>query len=524
MNALPNELLEHICSFIERRDLWAVTQVSSRFRSVAMLPFLALFGVSQTNIESGALSLSGSFFLILVVARIRPIRRLTLYFAEFPKRRRSYDELTSILAIAAPIPDIMIYNRQYMLQRTRREAVYLLSRLPQTATNTLWIVKANSMCLSRPRSAPPIQWKLLPPPLGSSSLSTPMKMIVIIFGIPLLFAYLVSGIVNLGVLSVWAYRRLVGPAWSAEDRIVDDAGLLVFDDWMRIQMLQGQITLVTLTAQRSPVLTIKPMPGLPEAAYSPLLTSLDLGTYLAWLTVEKHANLDHPNLMHFLHRHLELTNLTFAPSSIQPSSLVIQPHNPKSDSKVVLLTAPASYIPALLPAAPNVQRICIPFTAVPARLRRRPTFDLPAYRLALAAIAALPGTHPLSLTLSFRLTASSLPWLALPPTSVSASSLDADPELPETRLLRVHDLTLCADGPVRFRPAIIHALARWLGLFPGLTRVTFGLFPGQQRVPLGLGAVEKISLAERAQLAEVICAACNGITRTQDVAFNIMDD
>ncbi|KAF8122628.1 hypothetical protein K438DRAFT_1793039 [Mycena galopus ATCC 62051] len=85
------------------------------------------------------------------------------------------------------------------------------------------------------------------------------------------------------------------------------------------------------------------------------------------------------------------------------------------ESKVQDLTAPPSYIPHLLPTTPNAHRISLLFTplfkralSVPAF--RSATFDLAAYHTALEAIASLPGTHPLTLDFTFRLTAASLPW------------------------------------------------------------------------------------------------------------------
>ncbi|KAJ7765848.1 hypothetical protein DFH07DRAFT_1014332 [Mycena maculata] len=497
MTSLPNELVDRICSFLRSRDLWAMVRVSSRFRRLAMFPFLSRFGISHSNIQAGTISLSDSFFVILVVAHICPIQRLICFKEPGPTGQLRYKRLASILAITAPIPDIVIYNRQYMLQRTRRETVYLLARIPQAANTTFLIIKGNSTYLSRPRSTPPIRWKLLPPPLNSTSLSTTMKVLVVLFGIPLLFAYLVSAFINFGVVLVWAYRLLVGPAWPQDDRIASDAGLLVFDDWMRIQALPEKFTLVTLTEQRAPVFALRPIPGLTDAVYSSLLSSLDLGFYLQRLTVEAHTNIPHAELMAFLHRHPHLTHLSCEPHSILPSSLVSLPTPPKSQSKISTLTAPAPYIPHLLPAAPNIQRICIFFPpANKAALLSHAAFDAPAYRDALAALPA----HPLSLTLALPLATTGLPWTA---------DAEARAAAPAT----VHELVLCRDGPARFRAGTIRALAPWLGLFPGLRRVVFVH-----------GAVERIPPAQRAELAEAICAACPGMSGTQDVAFNIMDD
>ncbi|KAJ7471046.1 hypothetical protein FB451DRAFT_1399793 [Mycena latifolia] len=516
MIRLPNELLDRICSFLAKRELWAVLQVSAGFRSVAMYPFLSRFGISQSDIQSGTLSLSDSFHLILVVARIRPIQRLVCFKEHNFSAGLRYQRVATILSMTAPIPDIVVYNRMYMLQRPR-EAIYFLSRIPQAATDSFLFVKGNSMRLSRPRLAPPIRWKLLPPPLGQQSnyLSPAMKTLLIVFGIPLLFAYLVSGIVNCGVLIVWVYRRLFGPGWPHAERIAADAGrLLVVDDWMRIQALPGRLTLITLTEQRSPVLTLRPFPGLAKDIYSTLLPVLDLGLYLAHLRVEAKTDLAHADLLAFIQRHsFYLTQLSLQPNSLRASSLLTLPIPRNSESRINVLMAPAPYIPHLLPAAPNVQKVHIPFQPSPSPKHAAltaPAFDLAAYHSALAALATLPGTPPLTLTLAVRLTASSLPWSAPDPPAASASASSSDTT---TALPRLAELALCTDGPMRFRAPTIRALVPWLARFPGLQRVSFAH-----------GAVEHIPLVQRTVLAEAICAACASISSVRNVAFNILDD
>jgi hypothetical protein len=215
--------------------------------------------------------------------------------------------------------------------------------------------------------------------------------------------------------------------------------------------------------------------------------------------------------MAFLCRHPDLASIYLEPDSIRASSLTTIPASPNAENKVVVLTAPSPYIPYLLSAAPSVHRVTLLFTLAPTSTRvtllRPAAFDLPAYRTALAALATLPGTHPLALNLTFRVTALSLPWIGLPDPEALDSSL-----FPETRLTRVHALWLHADG-LRFNAADIRALVRWLGLFPSLQRLTFAY-----------GAVEKIPQPERAALAQAICSACSGINTPTDIAFNIKDN
>ncbi|KAF7375618.1 hypothetical protein MSAN_00450600 [Mycena sanguinolenta] len=407
----------------------------------------------------------------------------------------------SILAVAPPIPDIVIYNRHYILQRTRRETAYLLSRIPSSASNTLLVLKGTSTYMSRPRSSPPIRWKLLPPPFGSLNLSTTMNFLVVIFGIPLLFAYLVSVMVNVAVVSMWMYRRITSPPWPQDERIIEDTGMLAFDDWIRIQILpEKQLTLVTLTEKRWPALVLRSVPGLTSSAYSAVLASLDLGMHLQRLTVDFKADLAHPELMAFLKRHPYLISIQFEPHSIRSSSLTQIPVLPDAENKVQVVTAPPSYMPYLLPAAPNAQRISLLFSTVPKRTvfgLRETTFDLSAYRTALEAIAELPGTHPLTLNLTFHLTAASLPWHR--------------PHLPLFLLPRGgRSHRQCAPP----RDALgARAYLRWLALFPKLQHLTFAY-----------GSLEKISVDERASLADAICAACKGIRTSQDIAFNISNN
>ncbi|KAF8155351.1 hypothetical protein K438DRAFT_1862650 [Mycena galopus ATCC 62051] len=505
MEKLPNELLNHICSFLEDRDLWKVIQLSSSFRRLAMLPYLSRFGISEANIQSGTLSLSDSFFLIIVVAGISPIQRLVCY-EESSGPQLGYTVLVDVLSATAPIPDIVIYNRHYMIRKTK-DTAYILSRIPSSATTSLVIRKGLFLYLSYPRSSPRIRWKV--PGFRSFRHSPTMMFLVVIFSIPLLLLYLVAGGINLAILSMWVYRRLTKPPLAQDDRIVEDIpGSLLFHQWMRIQTLPDkQFTLVTLADHGWCSLVLRSIPGVTDSAYSAVLGSLDLGMYMQQLTVYPKADLVYGDLMALVSRHPHLILLRIDPDSIRHSSLTRLSIVAHPENKVQELTAPPLYIPYLLPAAPNAHRISVLFT--PLSALRFATFDLAAYHTALEAIASLPGTHPLTLTLAFRLTAASLPWDVLPSTDLEAGN-DNSALLPETRLGRVTDLFLGRDGPACFRASDIRGVMRWLGLFPSLQRLTFLR-----------GAVERIPDAERAALAEAICVACRGIGGPHDIMFNI---
>jgi hypothetical protein len=351
-----------------------------------------------------------------------------------------------------------------------------------------------------------MEWEVDPPHLTEvfSSLSRTKRIFLLLFGIPFLFAYFVFtysifALANARFILLWLYRRSFGPGWTAVERIREDAGLLVWEDCMRIQVLPGQkLTLVELPSWRTPELTLNPLHGLTEDVYPVLLPALDLGAYLKTLTIETKSDVDHAALMVFLERHLHVTKLCVQHNSIRASSLVDLPIPRQSGSEIRTLIAPATYIHYLLPAAPNANVVRI-------SIRGSTASDIAAYRKAVETIAVLPGTHPLTLTLSFRLTKSSVPWSRR---AIRDSDVEAR-HAPETRLTRVQELTLCPEEPTHFHPAVMHALVPWLGLFPQLQRVSFTHW-----------SVQSVSLADRAALTTAICAACTGINNAENIAFN----
>ncbi|KAF7335455.1 hypothetical protein MVEN_02198800 [Mycena venus] len=496
MYNLPDELLDHICSFLERKDLRTILQLSSRFRRLAMLPYLSHFGISEASIQSGTLELADSVSPLPIVAGIKPIQRLVCFPESGALSYLRHQTLAHVLSTIAPIPDIMIHDK-YRTLSTRNTAWLLWCA--HSSANDMLVVKGPAIYLSRPRSAPPIHWYQFPRHSGR------FWTFMVIFATPFLLVYL--SIINFAIHLLWVYRRLFDPPWSQEERIILDTGSsLRFSGYMRIQNLPGKLTLVTLT-EKFESLVLGPIRGLPPTAFSSLLASLNLGVHLHLLKVETKTGLIHSELMAFLKRHPDIIDLHLEPDSLQSSSLTTMSVVPDPENQVIQLTAPSSYIPYLLPAAPNINTVSLPFTPVPKRAStfRRITFDLVAYHTALTALAALPGTHPLVLTLAFSVTAASLPWLDLP----DAEAMDAA-QYPETSLVRVNHLWLSKHGHMRFCASDIRALVRWLGLFPGLQRLTFSP-----------GAVEKIPAAECAVLVQAICGACTGITTPQDIHFHI---
>ncbi|KAJ7940139.1 hypothetical protein B0H13DRAFT_1936773, partial [Mycena leptocephala] len=502
MNQLPNELLNRICLYLDAEDLWNVHQVSSRLRGIASLPFLSRFGLSRENLESGTLSLDDSFHVILVAAQIHPIQRLVSSIGSQAQYRR----LAAVFSVAAVIPDVVLYKRCHS-RTVKLSPAELLSRIPHAANNPLLIIVWGNVTLSRPRrSSPPMEWEVNPPRPTAVfwSFSSTTRIFLLLFGSPFLFAYYVFAyfifaLANAPFILLWLYRRLFGPGWAAVERILSDAGLLVWEDCMRIQVLPGQkLTLVELPSQRTPELTLNPLHGLTEDVYPVLLPTLDLSVYLKTLTIETKSDVDHAALMVFLERHLHVTKLCVQHNSIRASSLVDLPIPRQSGSEIRTLIAPATYIHYLLPAAPNANVLRI-------SIRGSTASDIAAYRKAVEAIAVLPGTHPLTLTLSFRLTKSSVPWSRR---AIRDSDVEAR-HAPETRLTRVQELTLCPEEPTRFHPAAMRALVPWLGLFPQLQRVSFAHW-----------SVQNVSLVDRMALTAAICEACTGISSAENVVFN----
>ncbi|KAF8151273.1 hypothetical protein K438DRAFT_1988264 [Mycena galopus ATCC 62051] len=375
MDKLPNELLDRICSFLERHDLRTVIQLSSSFRRLAMLPYLECFGISQANIQSGTLSISRSFFLIIIDEERDSLRTFAYSVGGH------HPALDCEGFLHAPVASA--------------------------------ILAADSM-------------ETASPPFGSLGLSTSMNFLVVMFGIPLLFAYLVSGVVNLAVLCMWVYRRVSKPPWSQEERIIEDTGLLLFDSWMRIQPLPHKhLTLVTLTDHR---------PGLSDSAYSAVLAALDLGTHLQELVVYRKANLVHSELLGLI-------------------PVVADPEN-----KIKVLNAPSPYIPYLLPVAPNVHNISLLFSPAAHRL--------PPYGPRSSA------SRPL-LPLPRR-----LPPLGRPP---DAEAIDCT-AFPEARSRASRPSSSAATARALLRGRHPDAV-RWLALFPGLQRLMFA-YGAVEQIPV----------------------------------------
>ncbi|KAJ6564897.1 hypothetical protein DFH09DRAFT_1475382 [Mycena vulgaris] len=259
------------------------------------------------------------------------------------------------------------------------------------------VVERSSVRVSRHQNRP-ILWKMVPHPEMRSAWEFSLANLIsdAFFPIPTALAYLFCGVFNPGVALALLARRVFEPRWTQEQRIAEDLGRL-YGRWMRVQSLFTDTPdRFTLVAFSSPLytplkdLTIPRLPALTDAQRAALLTALDLGRSLITLTIAEGANCALVDVMDFGHRHPTMTRLALEPHSLLPGSLVDIVHIvPAVPGRITDLTAPASYIPHLLPAESNVERIHITFAAA-SSFHNSPAFDIPACIRALDAIAILP--------------------------------------------------------------------------------------------------------------------------------------
>ncbi|KAJ7629270.1 hypothetical protein DFH06DRAFT_1226249 [Mycena polygramma] len=126
-------------------------------------------------------------------------------------------------------------------------------------------------------------------------------------------------------------------------------------------------------------LALERLPFLSSAQYLSLLASLDLKDNLRVLTVRPHCKLHFPALVDFIHRHPLLHTLTLSSDSIDHASLASDHMAHTISGNITTLTAPAAYIPHILPAERSITAMSI-----------FPPGDRVVLSAALDAIAALP--------------------------------------------------------------------------------------------------------------------------------------
>ncbi|KAJ7651285.1 hypothetical protein FB45DRAFT_1051044 [Roridomyces roridus] len=502
MDALPDELVDRICSFLSE-DLPTFLHVSSRFRRIASPHLLAWLAIPVSDVQAGTveLVLSKSLHLIIFVAHICPIRRLVCF--RDVKRVRGKDRqasesvarfarLASILAATAPIPDVLIhycfgtmdfYARPTFKPHTA--VVGLLARLPQTATHHLLVPIKSCVYSSRPAIFPPVpqRLRLVPPfrmwwrPFDWDNIISNLTLILVHY--------------SLGLVFTWAYRVLTGREWSVEARLTRDLGDLLYWDAIRIQMLPEKHTLVTFQDQHKTFeLRRFPRRGAhTPAAHAALLANLDRGAYLKHFKTSSYCDVTFADLFAIVDRHQSIRYLTCSPYSLTPSwSFPVPPRA----SNITHLSAPPAYIPDLLRIAPNVEAIYIIF---PFYTFNSTQFDHTSYRSALDAIAEHPGSTPLTLSFTWDFSVKNLPW--------QTDVLDA----PELRLHRVTHLLMQDCFPLVHLSPTDESLVAWLGRFPSLHIIAFQY-----------NAFKDIREEQGRALTEAVRAVCPGL---RDLYFHV---
>ncbi|KAJ7479189.1 hypothetical protein FB451DRAFT_174781 [Mycena latifolia] len=409
LTTLPTELIELIVSPLDKRDLWALTRVCFRLRSLTLFRFLARYNISEKEI------------------------RLEVMRGRFATAGPGI--LPSALSAVPPPPDIVLHN-SYGQFKNRAGMAKMLAAAAHGPTPTLVFIGRGTVTVSPPQERRPIDWKWVPHPtmLTSSSVTLPHFIADCLFLVALALAYILCGVVNMGVAATWIYRYFFRARWDLEQRIAADLGE-IYTPSMHVQsLLPGtpqQCTLVTFGGNNSARLTIPRLSALTNTQRSALLATLELPTSVVQLTIPEGANHNLADVMSCVRRHPQLTALIFEPRSLSPGSVGDLPVH--IAGRITAVTAPAAYIPSILQAEPNVTHLSITFPPTPPN---HSASDIPTVLRTLKAVASLPADD-ISLTLSFAKT-STLPWhvqdLSIPiPRVTSLSLLTAPP--PDVALL-----------------------------------------------------------------------------------------
>ncbi|KAJ7302327.1 hypothetical protein DFH08DRAFT_1089803 [Mycena albidolilacea] len=511
MLPLPNELILLICSHLEfDQDLWALSQVSSRIRCLTIIPLLGRHRISVSDIESGAITLRPqSFFLIPVVAHLHRIQKLTLegwhHGAHGPGLREKQQMiriLGGVLGAIDNIPEIFLESDTFLTYDIG--ILQLLSYIPQIASRTLVAFMGSPIQISRPRRTPPIPWKPTFPfrSIPRTLQEVPTKFPIVNYllaALPILFIALIVGVRNCIIGLAWTYRSVLGPAWGTEARLENDIGrnsALMWGLSFHIQTIGTAFTVVTIptlshwAASGPKSITICPLSGVSDDELSAIVADVkSVPADDIW--VEECAYIRYSDLLLFLHHHPKLKGLGLRLDSIRALPFV---PDVSLTTSIVSLSAPASYIPHLIPITPLLTNISIEFH--PMRTHspswRRVVFSVLEYTRALDGVVSLPGTHALSLEFSFPSDAGNLPWLRIPDDPERASA-------PEVQLRRVTELHL-AGGTTGFGAKTLGALPRWVRLFPALKRVV--VLPGSRQ--------RAIPFLEQRKLLQAISDACRG--------------
>ncbi|KAJ7749959.1 hypothetical protein B0H16DRAFT_1844146 [Mycena metata] len=473
---LPVELVDHISRFLDPESLRRLLQVSRIVRQLALGAILSYYDISASQIASGIVSLPlQASFLIPTICGMRAIQKLSILPGPLPLPR-----LAAILAATPPIPDVMISQEAVGL--TGCEIASLIAPLCRSVDPVVILQTGHWGCVraSRPLRRPPIRW--------TSRRFEERYLRLTAFRFLLVSFVLWSDLLEWGLsaiidLLIWLYRRFCGPRWDQTARIARNCWHLEEASRMHIQSLPAsdgsQLTLATFDCTnskdfahhrglvRGQTCLSVPRLSLSPAQQASFFAALDFKDQLVILklqfTLWGLRNFDEEShnytpaltsfslgpVLTFIMRHPSLHTLIIEPGTLHPASLAFAPV--RQIATVRSLTAPAEYIPHLLPAICAQQELTITFPA---------NSPPDAY---LRAISAIDHTHPIhTLTLQFDkdIATNALPWHRNFE-STSTTAVES----------RLHTVTGLVVPQSTFSDGDVERLARWLALFPALTWV-----------------------------------------------------
>ncbi|KAK7036214.1 hypothetical protein R3P38DRAFT_2911020 [Favolaschia claudopus] len=474
---LPPELRLLIVSFIDKNGLWNLTHVSRSFRKLALLPLLERHGFTMSRITGDEITVSeGEYFLLPLIWSIHPIDKLTILpanpYASPPRF------LLDVLDALPQVSELTISGRIHRLGALG--AARIIERFSQGGQDPVVLVGFGSIRLSQYRWLRPMPfgWGRWIPRLGLSTL-TPLQSVFV----PAMIGFLVVGCIiesfcfmrNIGS---WLFKCCFGPPWNQRVRI-DVALGNISGDVLHIQNIAfpliPRFTLVTFPKNSWRQL-IPHLPGLSAPQYAVLLQSLDLGKDLHELSVGSHCSLDLSVLWKFMLKHPCLESLDLQYQSIDRASLpgAREPRPPPTD--ITRLSAPAEYIPYLLPTEPSITELTISSAA-----------DSLHLSAALTTIALSRAEHLLSSLIVYFFymddRVQSLPWREWP----------SDDDEEDSRLGGFTTLILNVTGAT-YTDSERMGIPRWLARCSGLLSVEFRT----RWIPFG----------EQPALEEAIAQAC----------------
>ncbi|CAK5273527.1 unnamed protein product [Mycena citricolor] len=417
MDDFPDELLDEICAHMGKNELRCAVQVCRSLRRVGARPILRAWGIrdSPADLQSGALTVNntGQLFLIpLYASLVGRITRLVCFANPFVTVDGPWHSvLRQILAALPPVPDILVHHRPdtFNVYAMQLDPYPYLAQLPAAADRMLVVVHGSTIAVSKPL------------PQDNS-------------------------------------QQFALSAAGADERLRRDVPGIAPVEWIRLQMLPA-VTLVTIGTVISSfpmrrILSLGPALGLDQAVLVSILRSMPSEDIISGLALEPHLALPVTALVSFLLRHPNVRELC-----VGPGALCLAPHDGEeadmgaNRARIAYLEAPASYVPRLLRCmGPALARIGVSFSQ---------DLDMAGYRETLAAIARLPGTSELSLTLAFPpATAHHFPW-----------NTDASDKCIPAKLGRVTEL----DVVKRFHTlGELQTVVAWVAeLFPAVTCLFF---------------------------------------------------